>query len=165
MLDTGDCQTFVTRFGHLFEHSPWVVERAWSKRPFADISALHRGFMDVVREAAVAEKLTLFRAHPELGAKQALTPDSESEQAGAGLQALNADEFKKFQDMNAVYREKFGFPFVICVRLHTKASILSAFERRLNNDNASESAQTFTELAAITWLRLQDMTARENVTP
>ncbi len=150
---------FVTKFGHLFEHSPWVVERAWALGPFADEDALHAAMMRVVAEAGDAAQLALIRAHPELAARTALTAESDAEQAGAGLKHLTAAEFERFAELNAAYREKFGFPFIICVRLQTKASIFAAFEQRLHNGAAAEQAQALREIGLITRLRLQDMGA------
>jgi 2-oxo-4-hydroxy-4-carboxy-5-ureidoimidazoline decarboxylase len=150
---------FVTKFGHLFEHSPWVVERAWEMAPFADEDALHAAMMRVVDEAGTEAQLALIRAHPELAARTALTPESSAEQAGAGLKHLTAAEFDRFAALNAAYREKFGFPFIICVRLQTKASIFAAFEQRLQNDAAEEQARALAQIGLITRLRLQDMGA------
>jgi 2-oxo-4-hydroxy-4-carboxy-5-ureidoimidazoline decarboxylase len=151
---------FVTTFGHLFEHSPWVVERAWDKRPFPDERALHGAFMAVVAEAGRPEQLALIRAHPELGMKAVdLTEASDSEQSGAGLKHLREAEFERFAALNAAYRGKFGFPFIICVRQHSKTSILAAFEQRLLNDEAAETSRALAEIGAITFLRLNDMKA------
>ncbi len=121
MIGPADRDGFVRAYGHLFEHSPWVVERAWQQRPFADEAALHAALMRVVDKASEAEQLALIRAHPELGTGVALTADSEAEQTGAGLKRLSPEEFARFTALNAAYREKFGFPFIICVRLHSKS--------------------------------------------
>jgi OHCU decarboxylase len=148
---------FVNTFGHLFEYSPWVVERAWKQQPFADEAALHAAFMKIVMNAPSAEQLALIRAHPQLGIKTALTADSEHEQSGAGLKSLSQQDFETFSALNAAYNDKFGFPFIICVRLQTKASILAAFKQRLLNDAATEHQAALTEIGHITRLRLQDM--------
>jgi 2-oxo-4-hydroxy-4-carboxy-5-ureidoimidazoline decarboxylase len=149
---------FVTRFGFLFEHSPWVVERAASRRPFAD---LHAGLMQVVADASEAEQLALVRAHPELAGKAAidrtLTAESTAEQASAGLDRLTEAEFARFHELNAAYRARFGFPFVICVRLTDKAGILAAMERRLGNDRDGELATALAEVGRIVKLRLEDV--------
>lgn len=156
MIQLGQAE-FIAAYGALFEHSPWVVERAWARGPFADDAALHGAFMAVVNAAQEAEQLALIRAHPELGAKIALTEASTAEQMGAGLKALSAAEFAEFQALNAAYREKFGFPFVICVRRHTKASILAAFRARLNHDVAAERAEALSQIGEIARLRLEDL--------
>jgi 2-oxo-4-hydroxy-4-carboxy-5-ureidoimidazoline decarboxylase len=116
--------------------------------------------MQIVLDAPAKAQLALIRAHPQLGIKAALTVESETEQSGAGLKNLPPAEFDKFTALNAAYAKKFGFPFIICVRLQTKASILAAFERRLQNDAATEHAQALTEIGYISRLRLQDMKLR-----
>jgi 2-oxo-4-hydroxy-4-carboxy-5-ureidoimidazoline decarboxylase len=148
---------FIGRFGHIFEHSPWVVEDAWERRPFADESALHAAFMEGVEIAGAAAQLKLLNAHPELAAKIELTEASEAEQKGAGLKQLTAAEFKRFSALNAAYREKFQFPFIICVRQHDKASILQAFEVRLGHDAATERREAIAQIGLITRLRLRDL--------
>ncbi len=146
-------------FLSLFEHSPWVVERAFAAAPFPDKAALHAALMRVVEDATPAEQLALIRAHPELGAGQApLTAASASEQEGAGLRALSPEEHDRFMALNTAYREKFGFPFIICVRRQkNKAAILDSFARRLQNEPEAEKSQALREIAGIVWLRLEDM--------
>lgn len=142
----------------LFEHSPWVEARA-AERPSS--GNRHADLMAVVRAAAPDEQLALIRAHPELAGKAAvdgsLTQASAAEQAGAGLDRLNRAEFDRFHALNAAYREKFGFPFIICVRLTDKAGILAAMERRLANDRDSEIAAAIEQIGEIVRLRLEDM--------
>jgi len=154
-----DRAAFVGQFGHLFEHSPWVVERAWEKRPFADGEALHAAFVDVLAEAGEAERLALIRSHPELADKAAidagLTAESASEQAGAGLDRLSPDEYARFHALNRAYRDRFGFPFVICVRLHDKAGILEAMRTRLAGDD-DELSQALVQVLLIVRFRLAD---------
>lgn len=152
---------FVARFGHLFEHSPWVVARAHDRGPFADAAALHGALMAVVGRASAEEQLALIRAHPELAAKVALTPDSAAEQAGAGLRHLSEAASARLQALNAAYREKFGMPFIICVRRHDQAAIFAAFEARLANDAAAEHAAALREIGDITWLRLRDLNVEQ----
>jgi OHCU decarboxylase len=147
---------FVEKFGHLFEHSPWVAQRAAG--PYADAQTLHARFMQAVETATPEEQLALIRAHPELGMKSVpLTEASDSEQRGAGLKSLTTEEFARFAALNAAYREKFGFPFIICVRLHSKSEIFAEFARRLQHEPAAEIAAALAEIRKITWLRLQDM--------
>ncbi len=148
---------FIEKFGHIFEHSPWVVERTWERRPFADAQALHAAFMAEVSAAAPAAQLALINAHPELAGKVELTEASLSEQQGVGLKHLTAAEFERFSALNAAYREKFGFPFIICVRLNTKTSILAAFERRLAQDRPAEHDEALAQIGLIARLRLQDL--------
>ena len=125
----------------LFEHSPWVEARADARPSSGD---RHADLMAVVHDATPEEQLALIRAHPELAGKAAvdgsLTEASAAEQASAGLDRLTQAEFDRFHALNAAYREKFGFPFIICVRLTDKAGILAAMERRLANDRDTEIA-------------------------
>ncbi|ALJ12335.1 MULTISPECIES: 2-oxo-4-hydroxy-4-carboxy-5-ureidoimidazoline decarboxylase [Sphingomonadales] len=155
---TDAATAFVARYGELFEHSPWVVERAARRLPLAD---LHAGLMEVVRAATTDEQLALIRAHPELAGKAAidgtLTSASAAEQASAGLDRLNPDEFARFHDLNRRYTEKFAFPFIICVRLTNKAGILAAMASRLENDRPTEFAAAIAQIGEIVRLRLEDM--------
>lgn len=157
-------EAFVKRFGFLFEHSPWVVERAAARRPFSDQpDGLWAGLMQVVHDATEAERLALVRAHPELAGKavidKTLTAESTAEQASAGLDRLNTVEFARFHELNSDYKIRFGFPFVICVRNTDKAGILAAMERRLANDRDAELATAIAEVGEIVRLRLADLQA------
>jgi 2-oxo-4-hydroxy-4-carboxy-5-ureidoimidazoline decarboxylase len=142
----------------LFEHSPWVEQRADARASSGD---RHADLMAVVAEATDEERLALIRAHPELAGKTAidrtLTDASAAEQASAGLDRLTPEEFARFNDLNAAYRTRFRFPFIICVRLTDKAGILAAMERRLANDRDTEIATAIAEIGKITALRLKDM--------
>ena len=142
----------------LFEHSPWVEARADARPSSGD---RHADLMAVVRDAPLEEQLALIRAHPELAGKAAvdgkLTQASAAEQASAGLDRLTQAEFDRFHALNAAYREKFGFPFIICVRLTDKAGILAAMERRLANDRDTEIATALAEIGEIVRLRLKDI--------
>ena len=140
----------------LFEHSPWVEARADARPSSGD---RHADLMAVVRDSAPEEQLALIRAHPELAGKAAidgsLTHASAAEQASAGLDRLTPAEFDRFHALNAAYRDKFGFPFIICVRLTDKAGILAAMERRLANDRDTEIAAALDEIGEIVRLRLE----------
>jgi 2-oxo-4-hydroxy-4-carboxy-5-ureidoimidazoline decarboxylase len=142
----------------LFEHSPWVEERADERPSSGD---RHADLMAVVHDASLEEQLALIRAHPELAGKAAvdrtLTEASAAEQASAGLDRLTQAEFDRFHALNAAYREKFGFPFIICVRRTDKAGILEAMEARLANDRDSEIANALAEIGEIVRLRLESI--------
>jgi OHCU decarboxylase len=142
----------------LFEHSPWVEERADALPPSGD---RHVDLMAVVHAATVDEQLALIRAHPELAGKAAidktLTDASAAEQASAGLDRLTPEEYERFHRLNAAYREKFGFPFIICVRLTDKAGILAAMQARLGNSRDAEIATAIAQIGEIVRLRLEDM--------
>ncbi len=139
----------------LFDHSPWVEARADARPSSGD---RHADLMAVVAEAAPEERLALIRAHPELAGKAAidrtLTEASAAEQASAGLDQLTPDEFVAFHTLNTTYRDRFGFPFIICVRLTDKAGILAAMRARLANDRETEIAIALAEIAEIVRLRL-----------
>ncbi|MCC4631962.1 2-oxo-4-hydroxy-4-carboxy-5-ureidoimidazoline decarboxylase [Xanthomonas dyei] len=151
-----DDAAFVARYREVFEHSPWVVERAARRRPFEDV---YRGLMQVVFDASPQDQVALIRAHPELAGKAAidrtLTAASAAEQASAGLDRLSEDEFTRFHALNQAYRQRFGFPFVICVRLHDKAGILAALEQRLDASRDAEIATALAEIGKIVHLRLE----------
>jgi len=142
----------------LFEHSPWVEARADASPTSGD---RHADLMAVVHAATLEEQLALIRAHPELAGKAAidrtLTDASAAEQASAGLDRLSEDEFARFHALNAAYRERFDFPFIICVRLTDKAGILAAMEARLANDREAEIATAIAQIGEIVRLRLEDL--------
>jgi 2-oxo-4-hydroxy-4-carboxy-5-ureidoimidazoline decarboxylase len=140
----------------LFEHSLWVEARADARPSSGD---RHADLMAVVHDATPDEQLALIRAHPELAGKAAvdgsLTDASAAEQASAGLDRLTRAEFDRFHALNAAYRERFGFPFIICVRLTNKAGILAAMARRLANDRDAEIAEALNQIGEIVRLRLE----------
>jgi OHCU decarboxylase len=158
-----DEAAFVAAFGSLFEHSPWVAEGAWRRRPFASVADLHGAFEAALREAPRERQLAVIRAHPELAGREAeegeLTAESAREQASAGLDRLSADQVRALHELNAAYRERFGFPLVVCVREHTFASIVAFGEARLGHDEDEEVAIALGEVAKIAHLRLEDVVA------
>lgn len=150
-------QAFVEALDDVFEHAPWVPERAAGARPFPTVAALHEAMVQAVRSASSDAQLAFIRAHPELGSKVRradITADSQAEQGSLGLDRLSDREFEQFSQLNAAYRDKFGFPFIICVRRHTRDSILRQFERRLLNDAKQERETALDEIGLITRLRL-----------
>jgi 2-oxo-4-hydroxy-4-carboxy-5-ureidoimidazoline decarboxylase len=153
---------FVARHGALFEHSPWVAEQAYDEGPFPDEEALLGALVGVVRRAPRERQLELIRAHPDLAGRAAiageLTADSTREQASAGLDRLTPEEYERFTRVNAAYRERHGFPFVICAREHDKASILAAAAERLHHDTDTEVDVALGEIAKIARLRLEEQT-------
>ncbi|MDB5073109.1 MAG: pucL [Candidatus Eremiobacteraeota bacterium] len=159
-LNAADRATFVAAIGFAFEHSRWIAEAAWERRPFADVDDLHTALADVVAGASREQQIALIAAHPDLAGRVAregrLTPASRGEQAAAGLDRLTAEELARFDRANAAYRERFGFPFVICAREHGKASILGELERRAGNDRDAEIETALAEIAKIARLRLED---------
>jgi OHCU decarboxylase len=155
-----DRSEFVARFGGVFEHSPWVAERVWPKGPFASAEALHREMMHTVRNARHAEILALVRAHPELAGREAseggLTADSSGEQGRLGFTALERDEFLKMQELNRAYRDRFGFPCIVALRLHAnRASVMAEMQRRLGNNAEDELRSALEQIGHITRGRLE----------
>ncbi len=159
-----DRGAFVEKFGGIFEHSPWVAERAYDLElgPAHDSAGgLHNALCRAFRSAGEDERLGVLTAHPDLAGKLAqakrLTPESTREQASAGLDSLTDAEHGRFTELNDGYVAKFGFPFIIAVKGRTKAEILSAFESRIANDRATEFATACGQVERIALLRLNDL--------
>src|SRR5262245_8541876 len=129
---------FAAALADIFEHGAWVAEAAVVGRPFATVTALHDAMLAAVRAAPPERQLAFLRGHPELGGKVAragaMAAASIDEQGSLGLDRLSDAEFERFEQLNAAYREKFAFPFIVCVRRHTRDSVLAQFSRRLAND-------------------------------
>jgi 2-oxo-4-hydroxy-4-carboxy-5-ureidoimidazoline decarboxylase len=150
-------EEFVRIVGPIYEHSPWIAERAWPRRPFTSVEQLREALRDTVRGASDEEKLSLISAHPDLVGRAVLTAESEGEQAAAGLISLSHDEAAQFEKYNREYRARFDFPFVICARLNKKEAILRAFPERLKNSRAQEIETALAEIFKIAELRLADL--------
>ena len=156
-LNGKDRGGFVSAVGSAFEDSPWVAERAWDRRPFVTLDALHDALSSVVASATLDEQLSLLRAHPELGARTKMSQASAVEQAGAGLAALTEDEADRFRSLNAAYREKFGFPFLYAVKGRTPQDMLNAVERRLTSARDAEHHEALRQVYRIARFRLEDI--------
>ena len=152
---------FVRVVGPVFEHSPWIAETTFAKKPFADLENLHRALCETVKNSSEEKQLALIRAHPDLVGKIALagqlTKESTNEQASAGLDKLSPEEIELFQKQNTAYKDKSGFPFVICARLNKKKAILAGFETRLKNSREREIKTALEEIFKIAELRLRDL--------
>ncbi|HEX2331649.1 MAG TPA: 2-oxo-4-hydroxy-4-carboxy-5-ureidoimidazoline decarboxylase [Burkholderiales bacterium] len=145
---------FVAQLGSVFERSPWIAERAWHKRPFRSIDELHCAMLDAV--VSREEKLVLARAHPELAGGEALTVASTSEQARLGFNALSRAEVEEMNRLNRSYRDKFGFPCIVALRLHAdRKSVIAEMRRRLANDAGTELANALEQIGHITRARLE----------
>ena len=156
----------MARFGGVFEHSPWVAERAWEARPFASVDALHGEMTRIVSQASAAERLALVRAHPELAGREAkggeLTAESSGEQGRLGFTSLSREEFHKIGEINRRYREKFGFPCIVALRLHAdRSSVVAEMERRLGNNADTELANALEQIGHITRGRLDKLLGEE----
>lgn len=155
---------FVKRFGGVYEHSPWIAETVYDGRlrPAHDgVKALHVAMIEAVETAPRERQLELLGAHPDLADRLAvrgeLTPASTREQASARLDACTPAEFDRFQELNAAYQAKFGFPFIMAVRGKTRAEILAAFERRIHDEPDVEFRTALDEVHKIALLRLGDL--------
>jgi len=162
-----DRQGFVAAFGGVFEHSPWIADAAYDLElgPTHDNAAgVHNALARIFRSAAEDKRLAVLIAHPDLAGKLAaagrLTRESTTEQAGVGLDMLTDEERSTFTALNDAYTAKFGFPFIIAVRDHSKASILSTFRRRIENDRATEFAEACRQVERIAEIRLQEIFAQ-----
>lgn len=167
-LNALDRDAFREALRSLFEGPPWIVSEAWGRRPFADREALYRGLIEVMRAAPVERQVELLRAHPDLVGRAALagtlSRDSTAEQAAAGLNRLSQEEIATFTRLNDEYQAKFGFPFVVCARENTKATILAGFAERLPHSRDDEIRIALGEVAKICRLRLDALVRDDNAT-
>lgn len=152
---------FIAALSGIFEHSPWVAREAAPQRPFASVDALYDAMVAAVARAGSERQLALINAHPELAGKAAvrgeLTAESTREQSGAGLTQCTQAEFDKLQRLNREYREKFGFPFILAVRGHDRATILANFEARVANDRDEELRASLEQVYRIARFRVDDL--------
>jgi OHCU decarboxylase len=153
-------EAFVDRFGPLFEHSPWVAADAYAHGPFADEDELFAALRAAMYAAPRERQLALIRAHPDLAGRAAvegsLTESSQREQASAGLDRLTPDEYASFTRLNTAYRDRFGFPFIACVREHSVASLLAWGAARLQREPEAEEHTALAEVGKIVALRLRE---------
>jgi 2-oxo-4-hydroxy-4-carboxy-5-ureidoimidazoline decarboxylase len=160
-LNAASDEEFVTLLGGIYEHSLWVARQALEQRPFRDRERLQVAMRQIVDASSQAQSLELIRAHPDLAGKLAqagkLTEESKREQAGLGLDRLDETEYQHFSELNDRYREKFGFPFIICARATTKQGVLDAFTTRLGNSCEAEIAAALEEIHRIAGFRLRDL--------
>jgi OHCU decarboxylase len=158
-----DRAAFTSALGSVVEHSPWVAERTWELRPFGSRERLQLAFETAIRTAPPARRLDVLRAHPELAGREAaaceLTDSSEREQRAARLDQLSAAELAALRELNLGYRERFGFPFISCVREHSVASLLAWGAARLRRDPDEEAATALAEVGKIIGLRLRERVA------
>ena len=158
-INAMDRDTFVAALGTTFEHSAWVAESAWTARPFDSVDGLHSAMFDVVRRAPKAVQVAFLCAHPELAGREArassLTDDSLREQVSAGLDAMSPAEIAEMARLNADYRQRHGFPFIIAARRHTKAQIFAEMRRRIGQDTGAEFVEALAQIGYITRLRVR----------
>ena len=160
---------FVAVLSNIFEYSPWIAEQAATSRPFAGVNALFAAMKQVVDNAPAEQRLALIKVHPDLANKTqraaGLTAESNAEQNSVGLDRLSDAEFEAFERINNAYRAKFGFPYIVCARRQTRASILRDFERRLPNDATTETQTSIREICRIAALRLDQLVLADDKLP
>jgi 2-oxo-4-hydroxy-4-carboxy-5-ureidoimidazoline decarboxylase len=152
---------FVGTLANIFEYSPWIAEQVALARPFTGVNQLFAAMKAAVDRAAPELRLALIKAHPDLANKTqraaGLTAESNAEQNSVGLDRLSDAEYEAFERVNNAYRDKFGFPYIVCVRRHTRDSILRDFERRLPNDAQTETQKSIEEICRIAALRVDQL--------
>ena len=158
-LNECDQRQFVDAVGWVFEHSPWVVERAWQYRPFASVDALHTAMTHEMFAATPDEQLTLLRAHPDLGARARMSDASTTEQSGAGLDRLTPFQYERLLAQTSEYRRRFDFPFLYAVKGSTIDGILAALDERMASDPAAEFSEALRQVSRIARFRLDDTVA------
>lgn len=161
---------FCARLGPVVEHSPWVARQAWEARPFVHWQALYEAMARVIHTAEEARQLALLRSHPELAGQEAragtMTIDSQSEQGRLGLLALDATTVQHIETLNRRYRERFGFPFIVALRLHDSlASVLQAGEARLTNEDRTERHHALQQVCEVMRGRLSQAVAPDLPSP
>lgn len=162
-LNRAERAEFVAALGGIFEHAPWVAEAVFAQRPFDDLAALHRAMEAAIDAAGPTRQLELIRNHPDLAGKAALAGDlteaSSREQSGAGLNRLTPEEYARFGRLNAAYRERFEFPYILAVAGRDKHAILHDFEQRLANSREAELRRALHEIGRIGRFRLEALLA------
>jgi 2-oxo-4-hydroxy-4-carboxy-5-ureidoimidazoline decarboxylase len=162
-LNAADEPKFIAALTDVFEHAPWVAQLVAGQLPFPTVAAPYDAMSAAVSDLPPEKKFDLILAHPDLAGKAAragaMTDHSKAEQSSAGLDSLSDRQFEAFEHLNHAYRGKFGFPFIVCVRRHTKRSILHQFERRLENERSKEADTAVGEICRIAALRLDERVA------
>lgn len=159
-LNQLDATQFTQALAAIFEHSPWVAERSWARRPFASVDALHSALCQTLASADIDDKLRLIRAHPRLAGKAAirgeLTAASTAEQSSAGLGHCSPEEFARISELNDAYDQRFGFPFILAVRGQTRSSIIAQMAARIDHSRDAEIAEALLQIERIATFRLAD---------
>ena len=157
---------FVAALANIFEYSSWIAEQAASMRPFSGVGPLFEAMKAAVDRAPPELRLALIKAHPDLANKTqraaGLTAESHAEQNSVGLDRLSDAEYEAFERANNAYRSKFGFPYIVCARRHTRDSILRDFERRLPNDARTETQKSIEEICRIAALRVDQLVTSDD---
>lgn len=155
-LNSSSSKQFIEIVGGIFEHSPWIAEKAEKSKPFTSIEQLFQKMVSIVENSSPEQKLKLINAHPNLGERVAMTTDSINEQKGAGLQDLTPEEYDNFIKLNKRYMDKFGFPFIIAVRGKNKEQIYDAMKARIGHEIDYEFQTALKEIYKIAKFRLRE---------
>jgi 2-oxo-4-hydroxy-4-carboxy-5-ureidoimidazoline decarboxylase len=147
---------FTATLAHIFEKTPTIVTATWHHRPFKSLEHLHNQMTTIVHSLSIAEQHSLICAHPDLGSRLQMADTSVQEQSNAGLDRLSPADYETFQTLNSHYKTQFQFPFIIAVKGHTPATLLTAFQTRLHHDRTTEFTTALTQIGQIAWFRLQD---------
>lgn len=168
-LNTCTPEHFCAALSDIWEHAPWVAQGVVNQRPFATVDTMHAAMVEWVARQDEPARITFYAGHPELAGEDArrgtMTDASIAEQGTLSLAHLDTDEAGQWSELNRAYRERFGFPFILCIRRHTRASALQAFHRRLAHDRATELGIALDEIAAITRLRLDRLVSNAACAP
>ena len=156
-LNTADRDAFVTMMASVVEGAPWVAARAYDRRPFASVAALHASMIGIIRAASPHDQLALLRGHPELGNASGLSATCAREQGAAGLDRLDAADRRRLRDLNRIYRVRFGFPFLLAVRGCTAESVFNALTSRIDATYESEFAEAMRQITQIVHFRLESL--------
>lgn len=148
---------FTAALGEIWENTPEIARKTWQDKPFKDKNDLYQAMVALVKNMSESEQIALIKAHPDLGSKAKMAQASVEEQSGIGLDRLSESEYQRFQTLNQAYKDKFGFPFIVAVKYHTKESVLEAFETRLQNNQEQEKDEALTEISKIAKLRLESI--------
>ena len=148
---------FVALLGGIFENTPAIAQQAWEQRPFANVEALYQCMIEIMNRMNLDEQVLLIQSHPDLGSKIRMAEASVKEQSSVGLDQLTRVEYQQFQELNRAYQKRFGFPFIVAVKNHTKASILKAFQARLESSLEAERSHALAEIAHIARFRLDEI--------
>ncbi|KKI90444.1 OHCU decarboxylase [Bacillus sp. SA1-12] len=163
-LNNTSPEQFMEIVGGIFEHSPWIAEKAEKAKPYLSLEHLFQEMVIVVETSSLEQKLSLIKAHPNLGEKVSMTTESTTEQKGAGLQDLTPKEYDTILDLNKRYMEKFNFPFILAVRGKNKDQICEAMKTRLQNDKVREFQTALEEIYKIARFRLEDKLSDLSIT-
>ncbi|WP_458119263.1 2-oxo-4-hydroxy-4-carboxy-5-ureidoimidazoline decarboxylase [Paenibacillus sp. Z6-24] len=154
---------FMQQFGGLYEHSSWVAEQVWERKPFVSLQIMLNKMNEVVQSSSREKQMELLRQHPDLGSRIQMSEHSQSEQAGAGLTNLSADQYERLSRGNKKYTDTYSFPFILAVKGKTADQIVAALEARLGQPEEEEFAAALQQVQIIVGLRLREWASRHGI--